>query len=52
MVGSFVSSGLITQVEADQILALAEDYQSRAQQIGYSNEIPATWIETIRTEAP
>jgi hypothetical protein len=36
MVGSFVSSGLITQAEADQILALAEDYQSRAQQIGYS----------------
>jgi hypothetical protein len=36
MVGSFVLSGLITQTEADQILALAEDYQSRAQQIGYS----------------
>lgn len=50
MIGSFVSSGLITQAEADQILALAEDYQSRAQQIGYSNEIPATWIETIRLE--
>jgi hypothetical protein len=50
MVGSFVSSGLITQAEADQILALAEDYQSRAQQIGYSQGVTEQMVLRVREE--
>ena len=49
MVGSFVSSGLVTQAEADQILALAETYQSRAQQIGYQ-EITEQMVLRVREE--
>jgi len=49
MVGSFVSSGLVTQAEADQILALAETYQDRAQQIGYQ-EITEQMVLRVREE--
>jgi hypothetical protein len=50
MVGSFVLSGLITQAEANQILALAETYQSRAKQIGYSQGVTEQMVLRVREE--
>jgi hypothetical protein len=49
-IGSFVSSGLVTQAEADQILALAETYQSRAKQIGYSQGVTEQIVLRVREE--